>query len=289
MRTIFGKLRLPNPRYYTCRCQPQPTKSITPLAQHLPERTTPELKYLQSKRASLVSYGLTVDLLEEALPLTANTMTVRRHTEEVAERLEEDMDDEPEPPLYRIPMLWDQMPKPALPLTVGIDGGYIHARDGDNRKAGWFEAIVGKSIPEEGEAKRFAFVHQYEEDPQRHLVETLKSQGLSMRQSVTFLSDGGDTVRNLQGQIVPYAEHILDWFHVTMRITAHKQMSKVFAELEELKDIESTLERIKLCRIGGQRNHQPPYGKETANALDSKRCPLAVAGTHSNPKRRPEK
>jgi hypothetical protein len=28
-------------------------------------------------------------------------------------------------------------------------GGYVHARDGDNRKAGWFEVIVGKSLPEE--------------------------------------------------------------------------------------------------------------------------------------------
>ena len=102
-----------------------------------------------------------------------------------------------------IPMLWDQMPEPATPLTVGIDGGYIHARDGDNRKAGWFEANVGKSIPDEGDTRRFAFVHQHEEHPQRHLIETLKTQGLSM-QSITFLSDGGDTVRNLQWQI----EHI---------------------------------------------------------------------------------
>jgi len=86
MRTIFGKLNLPNPRLYTCSCQPQATKSVTPLAYRLPERTTPELKYLQSKWASLVSYGLTVNLLEEALPLTANTMTIRRHTQETAER-----------------------------------------------------------------------------------------------------------------------------------------------------------------------------------------------------------
>jgi hypothetical protein len=93
MRTIFGKLNLPNPRLYTCSCRPQATKSVTPLAHHLPERTTPELKYLQSKWASLVSYGLTVDLLEEALPLTANTMTIRRHTQETAESLEKDMPD----------------------------------------------------------------------------------------------------------------------------------------------------------------------------------------------------
>lgn len=245
MRTIFGKLNLPNPRLYTCSCQPRLTKSVTPLAHHLPERTTPELKYLQNKWASLVSYGITVDLLEEVLPLTANTMTIRRHTQETAERLEEDMPDEPDPYFYGMPMLWDQMPEPASPLTVGIDGGYIHARDGDNRKAGWFEAIVGKSIPDEGDAKRFAFVHQYEERPQRHLIETLKMQGLSMRQSITFLSDGGDTVRNLQDQLVPYAEYILDWFHITMRITALKQMSKSFTSLEDIKDVEPMLEKIK--------------------------------------------
>lgn len=32
-----------------------------------------------------------------------------------------------------------------------------------------------------------------------------------------------------------YAEHILDWFHFTMRITALGQMSKAFAELKSSK------------------------------------------------------
>ena len=245
IRTIFGKLNLPNPRLYTCACRPQVSKSVTPLAHHLPERTTPELKYLQSKWASLASYGLTVKLLEEVLPLTANTTTIRRHTQETAERLDQDIPDEPDPYFYGIPMLWDQMPEPESPLTVGIDGGYIHARDGENRKAGWFEAIVGKSIPDEGDTKRFAFVHQFEERPQRHLIEALKQQGLSMRQSITFLSDGGDTVRNLQDQLVPYAEYILDWFHITMRITALKQMVKAFTSLSSLEDAEAQLDKIK--------------------------------------------
>jgi hypothetical protein len=42
---------------------------------------------------------------------------------------------------------WDALPRPDGPLTIGIDGGYVHARDADNRKAGWFELIVGKSVP----------------------------------------------------------------------------------------------------------------------------------------------
>jgi hypothetical protein len=122
--------------------------------------------------------------------------------------------------------------------------GGVGCRDAANRKAGSFEVIVGKSIPEEGDAKRFAFVHNYDEKPKRRLVETLKTQGLSMRQAIT-LSDGGDTVRNLQLNIAPYAGHILDWFHVTMRITVVKQMAKSFADLKSLKDLESALDSVK--------------------------------------------
>ena len=44
---------------------------------------------------------------------------------------------------------WEGLPDPDPPLTVGIDGGYVHGRDGENRKAGWFEVIAGKSMPEE--------------------------------------------------------------------------------------------------------------------------------------------
>jgi hypothetical protein len=34
---------------------------------------------------------------------------------------------------------------------------------------------------------------------------------------VVFLSDGGDSMRNLQA-LHPVSEHWLDWFHITMRI-----------------------------------------------------------------------
>ncbi|MAE40148.1 MAG: hypothetical protein CML07_04380 [Psychrobacter sp.] len=114
---------------------------------------------------------------------------------------------------------WESLPQPDPPLVVGIDGGYVHARcsesrrrrgDGDNRKAGWFEVIVGKSIAADGDKKCFAFVADYDEKPKRRLYETLNGQGLQMNQSVTFLSDGGDTVRDLQFYLCPFSEHILD-------------------------------------------------------------------------------
>ena len=53
-----------------------------------------------------------------------------------------------------------------------------------------------------------------------------------MNQQVVFLSDGGDTVRSLQHYLSPESEHLLDWFHITMRLTVMKQMTKgVITEL----------------------------------------------------------
>jgi hypothetical protein len=58
------------------------------------------------------------------------------------------------------------------------------------------------------------------------LYEALKAQGMQMNQQVIFLSDGGDDVRNLQLYLNPLAEHLLDWFHITMRLTVLGQLAK---------------------------------------------------------------
>jgi len=273
MRSVFGKLKLESPRFYPCSCHQEQQRSFSPLAQKLPERTTPELKYLQTKWASLMSYGLTVDILEEVLPIQSNTKTIRRQVHQVAEKMEAELGEEQPSFIEGMFMIWDQLPEPDPPLTVGIDGGYVHARQGDDRKAGWFEVIVGKSVPEAGDTKRFAFVHNYDEKPKRRLYEALKSQGLAMHQEITFLSDGGDTVRNLPAQISPYAEHILDWFHVTMRITMMKQMAKKFLTLPDLGDLDSNLDSVKwylwhgnvfcaLQRLGWMRLDLEVYAEE---------------------------
>ena len=45
-------------------------------------------------------------------------------------------------------------------------------------------------------------------------------------QQITFLSDGADNVRDLQFLMHPESEHILDWFHITMRLTVLNQFAK---------------------------------------------------------------
>ncbi len=42
----------------------------------------------------------------------------------------------------------------------------------------------------------------------------------------TFLSDGADNLRELQFNLYPESQHILDWFHITMRLTVLKQYAK---------------------------------------------------------------
>ena len=55
-RTLFGKLKLSNPRLYTCFCdKDNKNKSLSLLSAILPERSSPELQYLETKWASLVS------------------------------------------------------------------------------------------------------------------------------------------------------------------------------------------------------------------------------------------
>ena len=92
-RTVFGKLELSSPRLFHCQCQPQRTRTFSPLAELLAERTSPELLYLETKFASLVSYGMSLKLFEEVLPIGAeiNASTVRNHTLAVAERLESEL------------------------------------------------------------------------------------------------------------------------------------------------------------------------------------------------------
>ena len=68
-RTPFGKLRLESPRIYHCQRESDDRTSFSPLAGLLRARTSPELVYLETKFAALVSYGLTVELLKEVLPI----------------------------------------------------------------------------------------------------------------------------------------------------------------------------------------------------------------------------
>ena len=69
--------------------------------------------------------------------------------------------------------------------------------------------------------------------PKRRLFKVLKNQGLRANQDVTFLTDGGEEVRALTELVTPEAEHVLDWFHITMRLTVLSQYARGVAHHDE--------------------------------------------------------
>ena len=249
-RTLFGKLTLNSVRLYQCDCQSAASQTFSPLAELLPERTAPELLYLEAKWCSLLSFGMTLDLLQEVLPIgeDLNVTTLRNNLHQVAERMEGELGEErgqfvecvAERPESNV------IPPPKPPLAVGLDGAYVHAASRSDRQEGWFEVIVGKSINAADEARYVASVHTYDQKPKRRLYEALKAHGLEADQPVSFFSDGEDTLHRLQMYLSPQSEYILDWFHITMRLTGMGQMRKGMAGTEEAalaaaveKDLES--------------------------------------------------
>jgi hypothetical protein len=201
----------------------------------------------------LIPYAKVVGLLKDVLPVaqTLNPETVRCHLHRTATRLEQALGEEQERLFAGSEDDWAAQPTPDGPMTVGIDGAMVRGR----RKTGFFEVIAGKSVVafRRGEkedipsAKRFGFVQTYDTKPRRRLWELMKSEGMQENQQVLFMSDGADTVRNLQAYLHPTSEHILDWFHITMRLTVMKQQTKaVIEEYAELgNEAANTLDSVK--------------------------------------------
>ena len=196
--------------------------------------------------SSLVSYGLTVKALSEFLPVDAalNASSVRRDALSVGRRLEMELGPEPDFPLAGCPGECASLPPPPTPITVGLDGGYLRDRD---HKQTHFVAIVGESVPRDGPAKRFGFVQSHDPRPRRHLAEVLRSQGLQHDQELVFLSDGEDSLRQLQCYLRPHSRHLLDWFHLSMRLAGLGQCLKGLARLdtERAAELQQALEHTK--------------------------------------------
>ncbi len=260
-RTLFGTFKLFSPRLEHCDCKRRKTSSFRPLSALLTESVAPELLYMEAKWSSLVSYGMSLDALQDFLPLdrTLDVKTVRYDTLKVAKRLEAELGDEHPCFIDGSPSDWVLLPQPDGTFTVGIDGGYV--RNWLDKKHN-FEVIVGKSVRSFGEDedakspshKRLGFVQTLDTKPKRRLYEVLQSQGLQMNQEITFLSDGDDTLRKLQLEMSPMATHLLDWFHLTMRLTVLDQYGKGLVQCEAVlgEAIRNQIERLKWSLWHGQ-------------------------------------
>ncbi len=237
LRTLFGIVRLRSRRFTVSQSLYKP-HTISPLRSLFTQRTTPEMLYLETKWAALVSYEQTATLLKDVLPVNQklNAATIRNHLGQVAHQVDEQLitdstsngeDCFDQPGLLAV--------EPESSIVMGVDGGYV--RDWEHKKT-CFEVIVGKSVPADQPAKCFGFVQGYDQNAKQRISELLSQQGVQDNQRVVFLSDGAANLRQLQNYLTPNALHILDWFHLTMRFTVLQQylqgLTKVDAEGKQM-------------------------------------------------------
>jgi hypothetical protein len=232
-RSVFGKLGLDSPRFYSCGACSGSRRSASPLAALLVERSSPELQYLETKFASLMSFGLTTKVLDEFLPVTAGIApsSVRRWTQRTAKRIEHDRRAHPA-------RNTDPRDRPTIPAAspikaIGIDGGYIRLAGRSSRQDGWFEVMVGKTQRHDRAGRCFAYVHRLEPDPAGRMQEFLRQEGIGAAEPVTFLSDGGMTVRLAHIGYRMRGETVLDWFHIAMRLQNLIQLSQGLPDRSE--------------------------------------------------------
>lgn len=222
-RTLFGDVPIASPRLHRCACEARSGSGVgsatfSPLTELLPDHVAPERLYLEARWASLASYGAAASMLRDVLPVGGglNATTVRQHALRVAERIETEIAKEDTSLARGCAADWQDLPIPDGRVVVGMDGGYVRSWDERTRN---FELIVGRSMPEDGPSRYLGFVHGHDRKPKRRIVDVLRAQGVQANQDVTFLTDGGEEVRSLARGVAPLGEHVLDWFHITMRIT----------------------------------------------------------------------
>ena len=184
----------------------------------------------KTKWASLIPYQKTANLLHDVLPIAAKLTgtTIQRHLHAVVEVQEQQLPPEVASFQGVCQLEREALPCPARTLVVGLDGGYVRHW----HKKGCFEVIVGKSIPAEGTAKCFGFVQEVDVRPRRRVFEVLRSQGLQANQQVGFFTDGAPVLRSLTSYLRAESAHILDWFHLTMRLTVLQQYARGLAQVD---------------------------------------------------------
>jgi len=238
LQTLFGTVEVEAPRFKVCHCRLTTalagTVLFSPVCALLSARCTPELERVQAELGARTSFRDGARILEALLPVSpANHESVRTRTHAVALQLEA----ADRQAAAEITAVRDDTAKAAAAdasrPVVMLDGAYIRAVPGHQVRN--FEAICDKVERESHSTRRFALVRSVAEQPHALLRTALQHQGWREGDAVTAISDGDSAlpalVRSATGGSV---EHILDWFHLSMRVHHVEQVLRGLRALEPL-------------------------------------------------------
>lgn len=210
--TLFGRFEVKAPRIRRCACNAKSDVvlggPLSPLAHFFPDRSTPELRRLQAELGARHSFREAARILETFLPCAKQVNTsVRNRLGKVAREI---CDSEQTEPL--VPSAAEEAPA----LTVFLDGAHIRCRPEYQKRH--LDVVVGK-IESHDRCRRFGLVQQAVLSPASQLRQDLRALGWDHEQTVTVISDGEPALPNLVRNAVDgKVRHILDWWHISMRI-----------------------------------------------------------------------
>ena len=222
LTSLFGVVEVRAPRFGPCRCGVASRRTITPAAEIMPDRCTPEYERTLAKMGDLLPYRRARSLLDEFFPLgdAPEVETIRQRTMRVGARLERDAAALPR-----------SAPTEAGSIALAIDGG--HVKSVRSYQVRSFEVFVAQVSNDAGRRAVFSSVPAEADLQQQQLRGVLHRLGATPRTPVTILSDGADGPRSLgEAASVGPTHHVLDCFHLSMRIQHVAQAAKGYHALQ---------------------------------------------------------
>lgn len=145
LKSLFGVVEVRAPRFCPCRCGVASRRTISAVAEIMPDRCTPEYERTLAKMGALLPYRRVRSLLEEFFPLgdAPEVETIRQRTLHVGARLER----EAVAPMTSVP------PLEAQSITLAIDDGHVKTVRSYQRRS--FEVFVAQVSNDD--AKRIVF------------------------------------------------------------------------------------------------------------------------------------
>jgi hypothetical protein len=218
LASLFGVVEVRAPRFGPCRCGIACRRPITPAAEIMPDRCTPEHERVVAAMGAALPYRRALGLLAEFFPLGNAPVveTTRQRTLRVGARLERAALAPPRPPAT---------PPEASSIALAIDGG--HVRSVRSQQVRSFEVMVAQVSGDEGRSVVFGGVPAEADRQPQQLRGVLLRLGATPGTPVAILSDGADGPRSLgEAACIGPTNHVLDWFHLAIRIQHVAQAAK---------------------------------------------------------------
>ena len=215
-------MRLPSPRLSACSCQVAHNKqTFSPLSNVLKDRSHPELLYLTTRWASIVSYGTTSILLADVLPIddAMSCSSIRNAVRRIGQRMDESAVEAPAPSAELDRRKLDRAHRVETDhqLAIELDAGYIRSTDRSEAGSRWFSATVARLVGTEGAGVCHAFVGKEVKFPAGRLDRFLCAEGIDDTSALAVISDGGEDMLGAGYYHYRASQQLLDWFHIAMR------------------------------------------------------------------------